>query len=93
MLVTLRNLAPPPAVRAIEDWAFYGCSQLVTAILNNGLEVIGKGAFEECRSLCKNLFPPSVRTIENHALYCCSGLTTVILNDGLEVIGEQVFQG
>jgi hypothetical protein len=55
--------------------------------LHDGLEVIEKEAFEECRSLREMLFPPSVRAIKEGAFCWCSVLTTAILNDGLEVIG------
>jgi hypothetical protein len=40
-----------PSVRAIKDRAFSWRRQLVTAILNDGLEEIGKCAFNQCTSL------------------------------------------
>ena len=84
----------PPSVRVIKDWAFYGCSGLTTAILNDGdgLEEIGKWAFSGC-ALVHVEIPPSVKVIENYAFHFCSGLTTAIFNNGLEVIEEQAFQG
>ena len=30
-----------PSVKVIKTWAFYGCSQLTTVILNDGLKEIG----------------------------------------------------
>ena len=61
--------------------------------LHDGLEVIEKEAFEECRSLREMLFPPSVRAIKEGAFCWCSVLTTAILNDGLEVIRGGAFKG
>ena len=60
---------------------------------HDGLEVIGRRAFEDCRSLREILIPPSVRMIEAWAFEDCLGLTTVILNDGLEEIGRRAFNG
>ena len=90
MQVTSRNLVPPPSVRAIEANAFRYCISLTTAILNDGLEVIGKGAFYFC-ALVRIDIPPTVRVIKDWAFYDCSYLTTAILNDGLKVIEEEAF--
>jgi hypothetical protein len=48
----------PPSVRAIKDWAFYDCSGLTTAILNDGLEQIGACVFVYCTSLVRIAIPP-----------------------------------
>ena len=59
--------------------------------LHDGIEVIKKQAFYDCRSLREMLFPPSVRAIEEGAFDGCSGLTTAILNNGLDKIGVLAF--
>ena len=82
---------PPPNVRVIKEGAFANCSDLTTAILNDGLEEIGVRAFYECRSLERIRIPPSMRAIEDQAFRGCSGLTTAILGNGLEEIGEYAF--
>ena len=92
MQVTSRNVVPPPSVRAIKEGAFCWCSVLMTAILNDGLEVIGGGAFKGCVLVSIDI-PPSVRLIEEGAFRDCLGLTTAILNDGLEEIGVRAFEG
>ena len=79
-----------PAKRAIKDFAFNDCSELTAAILNDGLEVIEKGAFYGCAFECIDI-PPSVKAIKCFAFRDCSGLTTAILNDGLEEIGDRAF--
>ena len=82
----------PPSVRAIEYWAFDGCSGLTTAILNVGLEEIGVQAFWQC-ALVRIEIPPSVWAIKDGAFANCWRLTTAILNDGLEEIGRGAFYG
>ena len=52
-----------PSIRAIKEGAFYNCSGLTTAILNNGLEEIGEYAFSGCTLACIDI-PPSIRAIE-----------------------------
>ncbi len=81
----------PPSVRAIKNWAFSSCSELTTAILNDGLVEIGRCVFANCRSLVGINIPPSVKAIKNGAFYNCLQLVTVILNDGLEKIGKEAF--
>ena len=81
----------PSSVRAIRNEAFYNCSALTTAILNNGLEVIGGGAFKGC-ALVRIDIPPSVREIDETAFKCCSNLSTVRFCDDIEefVFGESM---
>ena len=82
-----------PSIKVIRVRAFLRQTLLMSVELHDGLEVIEKEAFEECRSLREMLFPPSVRAIKEGAFCWCSVLTTAILNDGLEVIGEGAFNG
>ncbi len=63
---SLREILFPPSVRAIKEGAFYNCSQLATAILNDGLEEIGRFAFAQS-GLVRIDIPPSVRAIKDWA--------------------------
>ncbi len=56
----------PPSVRVIKDHAFRNCLKLATAILNDGLEEIGEGAFKGC-ALVHIDIPPSVMEIHDTA--------------------------
>jgi len=60
----------PPSIRAIRGGAFYGCSLLTTAILNDGLEEIGANAFYGC-ALVRIDIPPAFRAIKFGAFYWC----------------------
>jgi hypothetical protein len=81
----------PPSVRAIKKWAFCNCSGLTTAILNDGLEEIGRGAFRGCALEWIDI-PPSVREIDEMAFKDCSNLLTVRFCDeiGEFVSGESM---
>jgi hypothetical protein len=64
---------------------------LTTAILNDGLEEIGKWAFASC-ALVRIDIPPSVREIDETAFEECSNLTAVQFCDEIEefVSGESM---
>ena len=80
-----------PSVKVIRARAFVWRCRLISVELHDGLEVIEKEAFRDCRSLREILFPPSVRAIKNWAFSGCLNLKTVILNDGLEEIERKAF--
>jgi hypothetical protein len=63
---------------------------LMDVILNDELEKIGEGAFNQCRSLQRIVIPNAVKRIKDFAFAEC-GLTTVILCEGLEEIGSWTF--
>jgi hypothetical protein len=79
------------SVKAIKYYAFWDHRELVTVILNDGLEEIGYQAFFSCTFLEPIVIPNSIRTIMDGAFSNCSGLMTVTLGDGLEEIGEEAF--
>lgn len=61
--------------------------------LQNGIEIIGESAFEECTSLKTVIIPPSVRTICKNAFENCKSLERVVLGEGLETIEKWAFYG
>lgn len=58
-----------------------------------GTTAIGRGAFENCRSLCSVTLPDSLREIGDQAFYGCTGLRGVRLPQGLRSIGAEAFRG
>ena len=52
-----------PSIKVIRAKAFFEQYRLISVELHNGIEVIEKQAFADCRSLREMLFPPSVRAI------------------------------
>eukprot|EP00980_Cylindrotheca_fusiformis_P021856 scaffold8695_cov103-Cylindrotheca_fusiformis.AAC.1 len=56
----IKEVGIPSNVKVIDDSAFQGCTRLEGLGLNEGLERIGKDAFEECVSLTEVNFPSTV---------------------------------
>jgi hypothetical protein len=73
--------------------ALFQCSQLVTVILNDGLEEIGRSEFYLCTLLQRIIIPNTVKTIKKWAFEQCSGLMSVTLGNGLQEIGDGAFSG
>ena len=79
------------SVRRIKDEAFKDRTELRIAILNAGLEEIGRRAFRACHSLEGIVIPDAVKRIEEGAFHSCFRLTSAILGNGLEEIGKYAF--
>lgn len=74
-----RNYNIPLTITAIEDFAFYNCSELAEVIIHEGVSKIGEDAFKECNNLislkfnatkCESCgsqnnpaFPPSIKKL------------------------------
>ena len=87
----LRNLTIPDNVKTIGNYAFYGCSNLVSLKLGVGMTEIGKYAFYNCSKLTSLTIPDNVTTINQYAFNSCYGLTTLTLGKGIETLGTYAF--
>ena len=67
-------------VTAIGNYAFYGCSNLTSITIPNGVISIGHHSFYGCTSLTSITIPNSVTDIGNDAFTNCCGLTSVELH-------------
>jgi len=85
------NVRVHPSVRVVARGAFAGCSKLVEVELCEGLEEIGKEAFQHCKLLKRITIPSSVRRIADIAFWRCVELVKVELCEGLEEIGNGAF--
>ena len=81
----------PKNITALEDNAFYYCSQLKTIILPEGITSIPDWAFSGCNSLSSIIIPESVISIGRSAFSNCHGLTDIHLPEQLKVIGVNAF--
>ena len=54
-------------MKEIEEKAFYGCTGLVSVVIQDGVEKIRCDAFNGCTNLTSVVIPDSVKTIENGA--------------------------
>ena len=62
-------------------------------LLENGLESIGRYAFQNCKSITSITIPNSVTRIGDYAFFKCEGLATLVIGNGIKSIEEGVFSG
>ncbi|WP_400237077.1 leucine-rich repeat domain-containing protein [Methanomethylophilus alvi] len=67
----------PDSVTSIGNWAFYGCSSLVSIVIGNGVNSIGKSAFYRCTGLRDLTIPISVNAVESNEHPVFSGCTNI----------------
>lgn len=93
----LREVTMPASLRKIDKKAFYLCKSLQYVTLNEGLESIGGGAFEDCTALQEITIPGSVQewTYEYgtyHRTFAgCWALKKVVLDEGVTEIPNNGF--
>lgn len=63
------------------------------AIIPDGVNVIGTGAFRDCVGLVTVVIPPGVRRIEDYAFANCVRLTGGAIGRGVTSIGKRAFSG
>ena len=85
------NLTVPNGITSIKDYAFYGCTSLISVDLPTSVESIGNSAFEYCGSLISIDIPESVQSIGNSAFYRCVSLISVTIPNGVTSIGNYTF--
>jgi hypothetical protein len=79
------------SVKVIGEGVFWGCTQLRSVELCEGLERIDYCAFDGCESLASIAIPSTVKVIGKSAFSGCSQLKTVDLPPGLERIEDWAF--
>ncbi|NLE14009.1 MAG: leucine-rich repeat domain-containing protein [Clostridiales bacterium] len=81
----------PDNVTSIGDYAFDGCSALITITIPDSVTSIGDYAFSDCSALTTITIPDSVTSIGNFAFDGCSALTTITISDSVTSIGNFAF--
>ncbi|CAJ1963492.1 unnamed protein product [Cylindrotheca closterium] len=91
--ISLLEIAIPPSVTMIEDYACQDCWSLTQVhFAEDGLlTVIGMKAFFGCESLSEVNIPSSVETIGESAFTGCQSLARVVLQEGLKTIDSGAF--
>lgn len=84
------NVVVEPGVIGIGEETFYGCAEMTSITLPEGLTAIGENAFSSC-GLTSITLPRSVKTIDSGAFNSCRNLASVTLPEGLESIGDYTF--
>ena len=82
----------PKNITALEDNAFFACSNLKTLTLPEGITSIGSYTFYQCSGLPSITIPDGVTSIGSYAFYQCSSLTSITLPDDVTSIGSNAFQ-
>lgn len=80
--------------QTVNYYAFYGCENLATAELNEGLMSLGDQAFALCKNLVGVRIPTTMASIGNLCFLDCVNLETLTLPEGLTTLGGMwSFQG
>jgi len=82
------NITIEPGTKLIADEAFWGCSNLISINLPEGLGSIGYSAFSGCSSLSSVSLPESLSSIETSAFDSCPNLKDLQLPSKLEYLGS-----
>ena len=77
----------------VSEGAYYNCTSIKSAILEEGITEIGKMAFAQCENLEIISFPDSLESIGKRAFFGCKGLETIHLPKNLKRIEESAFNG
>jgi len=77
---TARTYTIPSSVTSIGDFAFAGCSSLISVTIPSSVTDIGWSAFNSCSSLTSVSIPSSVTVIKSLAFVNCESLTSVTLS-------------
>ena len=96
------DLRIPSTVKAVGDFAFYGCDYLGCLetddgiylgdlVIEEGVESIGYRAFQGCINIDEVVIPDSVTHLGSHAFYKCEKLKNVTLGTGITEIGDYTF--
>ncbi len=95
--VVVANVYEGKLVKGIAAGAFKKQSPqnntvLKKAVLNEGIEYIGGGAFYNCTAMTEVELPFTLKTIGANAFYNCSELVSATIPDGVEKLSDGAFQ-
>lgn len=80
-------------VTSLADEAFWGCVNIVSITLPDGLTTIGDEAFFSCERLSEIIIPSHVGDIGNNAFYSCVALSYVKIPTSVTEINPYAFFG
>jgi hypothetical protein len=94
LIAGCQNTKIPTSVISIKEYAFLGCSSLVSMTIPSSVTTIGGYAFRECSGLTSVTIPPSVTSIGNGAFAFCTSLADVycyIIDPSSTALGNYAF--
>ena len=72
---------------------FYGCDNLKSVTIPEGVKIIGEYAFYDCNNLESVIMPEGVKSIEEYAFSGCDNLESVTIPESVKSIGKYAFSG
>ena len=90
----IHNLILGNNIKIIGDRSFSGCSGISNGNIEfpEGLEKIGKNAFDNCRNIKGDLvLSNNISIIDDSAFYNCTGITKLVLGEKITTVGERAF--
>ena len=72
-------------------YVFANCTALKTISLPEGLELLGRGAFQGCTNLKTVTFPSSLKKIDTSAFRECTSFSNITIPQQIEEIGAYAF--
>lgn len=87
---SIESIFVPGSVEKIEDYAFYGCRNLVNVDMEEGVTSIGYAAFYKTNLESVDL-PFSMSYLGEYSFSQCSNLTDITIENGVISIGEGAF--
>ncbi|MBQ7702543.1 MAG: leucine-rich repeat domain-containing protein [Candidatus Methanomethylophilaceae archaeon] len=82
-----------PYATAIEDYAFYGATQLREVIISERVETVGDYAFYGCSGLKSLVIPDNVESIGKYSYSGCTGATLASIGGKIQEIPQGAFAG
>ena len=89
--VKISRLIVPYGIKAISDYAFYGCKIDGDLLIPASVETIGENAFCTARGIASVRIEGGASSIGDYSFSNCSSLTSAVFDDGATYISKSAF--
>lgn len=88
---SIKKVVIENGVTNIDQYAFYGCSNMTSVTIPNTVTDIRMRAFLGCTGLTSIEIPNSVESISKESFYGCSGLKSLVIPNSVQTILDDAF--